>query len=317
MVKVEGKCGISATIIADSISESGNRMITYEFVFPRWILAEINTHRMLSKNAASSRAIPVETIMSAIESTPAQPIHWGKNQAGMKSNEELDSLKKESATQTWLSAAKSALSFARVLTDKNGIGGHKQWVNRLIENFTYTKQVISGTEWENFFWLRDHSDAQPEFAELAKCANEARRRSVPTLLYSGEWHLPYIAVKREELGRLTYWQDEYTEITLEEAKTISVSCCAQVSYRKLDDTLEKAKKIFSMLNIGSTEKPSHVSPLEHQATPIQSVDLNLNTMYPETWESGVTHMDRHCDLWSGNLRGWVQYRQLIPGHVRW
>lgn len=314
MVKVEGKCGISATIIADSINECGDRMVTYELVYPRFIHSELMTHRMLSKNAASSRAVPYATNIELVKESPAMPVHWGKNQPGMKANVELDKTIIDGLKGVWISALKSVISHTIVMNDS---GLHKQVINRLLEPWTMMKTVISGTEWENFFWLRDHKDAQPEFAELARCANKAREKSVPIILYPGEWHLPYIATKREDSGLLSYWTDEYTEVTLEEAKTISVSCAAQVSYRKLDDTLEKAKKIFGMLNIGSTDKPCHASPLEHQCTPIELVQYNLNTNHPETWEPGVTHMDRACALWSGNLRGWIQYRQLIPGHVRW
>lgn len=307
MIKAEGANGISATIIADSISLAGDRMTTFEFVFPRWILAEVNTHRMLSKNAASTRAVPVSTTLDMIDNSPAMPVHWGKNQPGMSSKEELDATRKKAAQATWREAAKSASAFARVLSDKLGINGHKQWVGRLIENFTMTKQVISGTQWDNFFWLRDHPDAQPEFQELARCAREAYTKSIPVRMQPGEWHLPYIETREGHF----YAGDEC--IDLETAKKVSVSCCAQVSYRKLDDTIEKAQKIFDMLNIGSDVHPCHASPLEHQAR-VMSFNKHINNI---EWEAGVTHMRRTGTLWSGNLQGWVQHRQLIANEAIW
>ena len=106
-----------------------------------------------------------------------------------------------------------------------------------------------------------------------------------------------------------------TIVDLETAKMISVSCCAQVSYRKLDDSIEKARKIFDMLNIGSNVKPAHASPLEHQGTPMNVFESM--PFFPSTWEEGITHVRRDGSLWSGNLRGWVQLRQLIPNEAKW
>lgn len=315
MIKVEGKNGISATMVLDSIDTLGNRLRTFEFVFPRWILAELNTHRMLSKNSASSRAVPVETMFEQILNNPAMPVHWGVNQSGMSSKEELTGQNLEDAQNIWRQFGRHAVSVAKVLSDKLGINGHKQWVNRLTEVMTMTKTVISGTEWENFFWLRNHPDAQPEFQELAHCALEASNKSTPTLLKAGEWHLPYVQYKDG-----AYWIDENTQADLETAKMISASCVAQVSYRKLDDTLEKARKIFDMLNIGSKEKPCHASPVEHQATPMadtlyrHSINVEFN---PLTWEEGITHVRRDGSFWSGNFQGWIQMRQLIPNEAKW
>lgn len=314
MIKIEGKGGISATIVADSVSPTGIRLTTFEFVFHRLILAEVNTHRMLSKNAASTRAVPIESVLNLISESPAMPIHWGENQSGMSAKTELIGTRRSAAEGMWVAAARSAASFAKVLSDKIGVNGHKQWVGRMIETYTMTKQVISGTSWENFFWLRYHPDAQPEFQELAKCAKQAMDLSTPVLLQSGEWHLPYIEVTDGQYfasGEL---------VDLDTAKTVSVSCCAQVSYRRLDDTIEKAKKIFSMLNIGSTVDPCHASPLEHIATPLltTSVERDQNLPFnPDTWEPGITHVRKNGSLWSGNYEGWVQYRQLVPNEAVW
>jgi thymidylate synthase ThyX len=314
MIKIEGKGGISATIIADSISPAGDRMTTFEWIFPRFILSEINTHRMLSKNAASSRAVPASSQESLILVNPAMPIHWGENEPGMKASKHLDPMKTVAAIGLWKAALQSAVSIASVAASKLGVNGHKQWVNRITENYTFTKQVISGTEWTNLWWLRDHPDAQPEFKELAKCAKQAYDISQPVLLKPGQWHLPYIETRVEDTS---YWLNDTTVLPLETARMVSASCCAQVSYRKLDDTVEKAQKIFDMLNLGSTENPSHSSPTEHQATPMQPRGMLNIPKEPGSWEIGVTHLRRDMSLWSGNLRGWIQYRQLIPNEAKW
>jgi hypothetical protein len=174
------------------------------------------------------------------------------------------------------------------------------------------KTVISGTEWRNFFWLRAHADAQPEIHELATKMWDAYNQSVPQLLQPDEWHLPYVKSHRLSSGELVYLDATDTPITTEQARVISASCCAQVSYRKSDDSYEKAHKIFRQL---IESQPCHASPVEHQATPM---DLDtIDKCDPECWQDGVTHVSRNGDLWSGNLRGWIQFRKLIPGEAQW
>lgn len=287
---------ISAKIVADSINKQGVRLTTFEIEYPRFILAELNTHRMLSKNTASSRAIPIEKMIEQVQSNPARPYYWGKNQSGMKAKEEIDGVSKSLARLNWDEAAQNVLVFVRHLAD---LGVHKQTANRLLEPFQWCKTVITGTEWNNFFYLRNHEDAQPEFRILAQKMFKERESSCPILLHTGEWHLPYY--------RDGFWASECFDESLGDARKISVSCCAQVSYRKQDDSIEKANKIFDMLNVGSKDNPCHASPTEHQATPMR-VD--------ETWEDGVTSKDRNNSRWSGNLKEWIQYRQLIPNNYK-
>lgn len=315
MIEIIGKNGISAKILADSISPLYDRMTTLEVNFPRFILAEANTHRMLSKNAASSRAIPVESMLKQIQEAPAMPVHWGQNNPGMQSKQELDETRQQAAQGVWFAAMQSAVSHAKVMGAKEGINAHKQIVNRLTEPFAMTKQVLSGTNFINLLNLRDHEDAQPEFQELARCIRLAIEQSEPVKLEPGEWHLPYVTCRRNEKGVMEYWIDENTQIDLETARKVSASCCAQVSYRKLDDSLEQAMKIFGMLNLDDPEhRQKHSSPVEHQATPMDDKNMEF---HPQTWQPGVTHVRRDGSLWSGNLRGWVQFRQLIPNEAMW
>jgi hypothetical protein len=307
MKTVMGKGGISATVIADSVC-NGIRMVTMELEYPRFFHSEVMTHRMLSKNAASSRAIPGKAMMAHIKENTARPIFWGKNQPGMKARESLNPLEIESSIGVWDAARDMAISHAEIMND---IGNHKQVSNRIVEPFMMMKTVMSGTEWANLLWLRDHEDAQPEFKELAHCIATAQEMSTPNQLKPGEWHLPYVNSVRVD-GKMTYWVDE--EVSLENARKVSASCCAQVSYRKLDDSLEKALKVFDMLNLGTgSGQPAHASPVEHQATPMLATEYQ--TCFG--WEEGVTHVDREGHAWSGNLRGWVQFRKLIPNEAVW
>lgn len=308
-ITVNGRNGIKATILADSISPQGNRITTYELEYPRFILSELNTHRMLAKNSASSRAIPIAKMHEHIKANTAMPVHWGKNQPGMSAREEVDELTKDGAIGVWDAARDAAISHAKVLSD---MGIHKQIANRTTEPYMMMKTVLTGTEFANLFWLRNHEDAQPEFHELASCMFDARHFSTPNILLPGDWHLPYVITRyqgNKALGYKYFVGDE--EVDLETAKQVSASCCAQVSYRRLDDSIEKAKDIFERL-INST--PVHASPVEHQATPMRHP--NGRTYYGD-WEEGVTHMRRDGTLWSGNLQGWIQYRQLIPNNTQW
>ena len=311
--KFEGKGGISATVLAHSIAAaSGIRFLSFEIEYPRFILAELNTHRMLSKNSSSSRAIPIKAMHDAIRSNTARPIHFGKNQPGMQAAEELDQASKESVIRVWDAARDSAIALSAVLSD---IGAHKQIANRVTEPYQMMKTVLSGTEFANLKWLRHHSDAQPEFYELLDVMIDAENNSSPVELYPGEWHLPYVEAERNQFGALEYFSATREPISLFDAKKISASCCAQTSYRKNDDSLEKAQMVFARL---IESQPCHSSPVEHQATPMKEhVVLGGADLYPERWEEGVTHMDRQRQLWSGNLKGWIQHRKLIPGEAVW
>lgn len=301
---------ITARVIADSISTSGTRMTTMEIEYPRFILAELNTHRMLSKNSASSRAIPVKAMHDHIRENTAAPVYWGINQPGMKAKEELVGADLSWAKYVWANARDAAIKSSQELAELNV---HKQITNRITEPWMLMKTVISGTEWANFFWLRDHPDAQPEIATLANKMHTAYTDSVPQVLFAGEWHVPYVNAYRDSRSSVYYYTDNNNRyITAEEARVISSSCCAQVSYRKNDDSYEKALKIYTQL---IESEPAHASPVEHQATP-----MNVDTMSrydPETWEPGVTHVSANSDLWSGNLRDWIQFRKLIPNEARW
>jgi len=302
---------ISAKIIADSISPEGVRMTTMEIEYPRFILAELNTHRMLSKNSASSRAIPVKAMHDFIRDNPAMPVYWGKNQPGMKAAEELTGSESKNAVFIWNQAKEDALHWADALAHKLAV--HKQIANRITEPWMTMKTVISGTEWTNFFHLRNHPDAQPEIKALAEAMTVAYTTHLPVQLKPGEWHLPYITTATYvPTGELQYFDENFNRLDVEDAKIISASCCAQVSYRKNDPTFEKAFRLWEQL---IENDPVHASPIEHQATPMD-ID-SMCRFEPETWQPGVTHVSANSDLWSGNLRGWIQHRKLIQNEAVW
>ena len=290
---------ISAKVIAHSTSAvNGKEIVTMELEYPRFIHGEFMTHRMFSRNAASSRAIPVSKMIEQVRTSPAVPCHWGKNQAGMQAKEELTGSALDSAKFYWKDAAVDAALSAEYLSED---GVHKQIVNRILEPFQTMKTVVTATEWENFYWLRNHEDAQPEIKRLAEVMLEAVSKSKAIPLSTGQWHVPYY--------RDGYWCESFTD-DLEDALAISASCCAQVSYRLLDDSIEKARMVYKRLVESS---PVHASPFEHQASPMETSNWRIDE---GPWEEGVTHMDRDGTLCSGNLKGFIQYRQLIPNNVK-
>jgi predicted secreted protein len=297
---------ITAKVIAHSKSAvKGKEIITMELEYPRFIHGEFMTHRMFSRNAASSRAIPVSKMIEQVRTSPAVPCHWGKNQAGMQAKEELTGSALDSAKFYWKDAAVDAALSAEYLSDD---GVHKQIVNRILEPFQTMKTVVTATEWENFYWLRNHEDAQPEIKRLAEVMLEAVSKSKAIPLSTGQWHVPYY--------RDGYWCESFTD-DLEDALAISASCCAQVSYRLLDDSIEKARMVYKRLVESS---PVHASPFEHQASPMGTTSglygFNNDEVPHDYWEDGVTHMDSGYKFWSGNFQGWIQHRQLIPNNVK-
>lgn len=307
---------IEAKIIAHSCTHAGKEIVTFELQYPRLIHSELMTHRLFSRNAASSRAIPVNKIIEMVAENPAMPVRFGANQAGMQDkgaeHPTMVALTIAGGHTTmvsgrgaWKIAGHNAVKVADALAKA---GYHKQIVNRILEPFQWMKTVVTATEWDNWYWLRDHPDADPTIHALAKAMREAYEKSKAILIKSGDWHVPYFT------GNICrgVWIKDMEDCTLDDALAISSSCCAQVSYRKLDDTIEKAKTVYERL-VGS--EPVHASPFEHQASPMRVPTLwgDLGDM----WEEGVTHLDKQGNFWSGNFMGWIQHRQLIPNNAFW
>jgi thymidylate synthase ThyX len=334
MIEVKGKANIVARVIADSINEQGNRLTTWEVEYPRLIHSELMTHRMFSRNAASSRAIPFAKM---VEQLNGIPVRFGKNQAGMQDEGEdfnapvVFGENERSPESAWETAKDVAVVFAQRFAEA---GYHKQITGRLTEPFQIMKTIISATEIANFFWLRDDKAADPTIAVLARVMKESYEQSVPELLKAGEYHLPYVDFYQEVVGftdddksilgpKVYYVGDLLDEtgqvITLEQAIKVSCARCAAVSYRNEGYGLEKSLEVYDRL-LGSDKK--HASAFEHVATPRKCAGFVEGTgfpctvnqvRFPETWEPGISHADRDGNLWSGNFCGFIQYRKTIDG----
>ena len=297
---------IKSTIICDSIFK-GNRITTYELEYPRFIHGEIMTHRVFSRNAMSSRAVPINKMMEQVSDNPAMPVQWGLNQSGMQAGSLHDDI--ALCNKVWQAAAQSAANSAQQLQD---LGLHKQIVNRILEPFQVMKTIVTATEWDNFFKLRTHKDAQPEFQVLANLMKEQSDTNNTNELLEGEWHLPYVKYERSENVQMFY--DHTGHISDEDAIKISASCCAQVSYRVNDGSIAKALMIYDKL---VNSKPIHASPFEHQAKSVDKSNQGFECSWGDVdWnnnEGGITHFDVEANCWSGNFKNWIQYRQLING----
>ncbi|MBM68174.1 MAG: hypothetical protein CME43_01910 [Haliea sp.] len=268
----------SAKVIAHSEAPNGEQLITLEIELHRFVLPENNTHRSFSRNYASSRACPVTSQLEQVANDPAMPVHWGKNQSGMVADKELSGMERKLAEMIILGMRDACLNGVKQLAE---LGLHKQVSNRYIEPWLWTKGVITTTkdEFDAFFRLRCHKDAQPEIKLLAERMRDAINSSVSVKLKVGDYHLPYIeCYKPLGSGKQVFPVGNGTSevYSLENAVKISTSCSAQVSYRRLDTSLEKALKIYDMLNLPSngefSDEPGHFSPTEHQAKVVDVTD---------------------------------------------
>jgi thymidylate synthase ThyX len=265
----------SARILLDSRAPSGARLSTFEVRYPRFIHSEMMTHRVFSRNAASSRAIPIKKMIASIREEPALPIHWGRNQTGMSAREEIPAGVAALAKAEWHAALADALQHAERLAEKD-IDLHKQLVNRLLEPFAWITVIITATDWANFFTQRAHEDAQPEIKHIAEMMLAAYRASTPVPIAMSGWHLPLV-------------QDDERALPAELLCKISVARCARVSYLTHDGKRDRDKDLELYERLVGGGANGHWSPFEHVATPAADAAAR-----------------------SANFTGWEQFRKRFP-----
>src|SRR5271156_448161 len=292
----------SQLILTSRNSVTGVNLYTFLLTYPRVILPEVNTHRALSRNTASSRAVPAWKQRSRVLHDPFVPVSIGQNQKGMQAGVELSGWRRAVAINTWKLARYPNLLASWVLEK---VGAHKQIVNRIVETWTWTQQVVTCTDLKNVFKLRNHPDAEPHFRILAEqmqdqveCVNllfdivnfDCRENNGtacaledvnPTrgvlrvqMLRSGDWHLPFIS-------------DKEMSQPVETLKKVSAARCARTSYYLPENgewsTVERDVELCGRLS-----DSGHWSPFEHVATPAAR------------------------DEYIGNFRSWKQYRKEYP-----
>lgn len=304
-------------ILADSISAAGHRLTSFEVTAPRIVLAEINTHRMLSRNSASSRAIPVCKAIKMVEEDPFIPASFHKNQKGMQAEFTLEEDQANMARHYWQGAMDAALDYADGL---ERLEVHKGLANRILEPFKWHTIICTATDWANFFALRTHENAQAEIRTAALMMQEAMEASTPQSVGDGAWHLPLVTEEEIHEGYPEYdpqdpdnWIEHWNYW-----KMVSVGRCARVSYlthhgvRDPDADVELATKLMTN---------GHLSPFEHVARPFDYDERRLvDDLGRYLHDSGWMARDDNAHAaylldrieYQGNLRGWHSSRMDIP-----
>jgi thymidylate synthase ThyX len=342
-------------ILADSIC-NGSRLTTFKVTYPRIIHAEMCRHRMLSRNTASSRAIPFEKMVKDVQENPFIPIAWQKNHKGMQGTEywlkgekyqfpilgyDRDAI--ELNTGLWKQSMALMVSQAKYLNNSGKGNVTKQLCNRLLEPFAWVTEIISGTEWENFFnlrcpayecrgrlfkskrdlkvwaedlmynsyseldWLQiNKSQADIHIQAIAELMWDEINLSVPKVLKSGEWHIPFGDNFDNYGGQFVQylmkkWQNKQapTDGNLWERIKIATARCARISYETLGDT----PKIDYEADIRLHDRLAdmkHWSPFEHVAKAMNKDEYN-SRLYKSNGEAG----------WCRNYRGFIPYRHLV------
>lgn len=276
-------------IVEDHVSPDGVRLTSVEVRTHRWTLAEWNTHRTFSRNSASSRAIPLETMIDRVAVDPAWPLVWPREQPGMSGGTELTGEDLEMAQalfgDCWFDIIENINLYIDRLTAKYGDDAkahrlHKSLVNRLIEPFLWHTMLISATEWENFYRQRCAPQAMPEFRIAAEMIRDALATSTPTKLNWFEWHTPYVGLNVDDdlLGIM-------------DRLKVSVARCARTSYLTHDGIRDIKKDIE--LYEGTLANYGHWSPLEHVAICL-----------PREWEEA--HFGNFVKPWH-QMRHFVEY----------
>lgn len=297
-----------ARVLLDSVSPDGKRLTTIEATLHRFVLAELNTHRVFSRNSASSRAIPVARQLERVRANPATPVIFPAEQKGMQGDETEDLRNKPWAFSTvedeWRQASEHAAVYAQSLHDA---GVHKSVVNRLLEPFMWHTVIITSTEWDGFWKQRCSPDAQPEIRVMAEAMRVAYDASEPTLLEYGDWHTPLIQPDEDD----EFWEQEACKRLREVRRPIdalmlflqcrvSVARCARVSYMTHDGKRDISADLELYERL---EMMGHWSPFEHVATPCLSLDGRHNHRL-----EGFQHV-AHL----GNFDGWDQLRHQVEG----
>lgn len=294
----QSKCAVTGKVITTFSVKYG--LITH---------AECLRHRLLSRGVKSNRAIPASVIRKEVLDDPYIPIWFGANQSGMVAKSEVKYPKL--AKSLWLGARYPAVA-AHWLAEKL-LNGHKEWCNRLLNPWQWVRETITATEWDNFYNLRIHPDAQQDIQVIAKAMYEASTTYKDwKSIHAGEWHVPYVIRVRNVMGALEYIDNDGTPLTVDQALKASAARCARSSYDNHDKTKATIKGDIKLWNQLIESDPKHSSPVENQATPIQGLLLNVDDL---DWPKGVTHVDYSGNVWSGNFCGWIQHRQLLDNHT--
>lgn len=264
---------ISATILADSVSPRGIRLVTLEVNVPMVMQPQILRHRDFSFSVQSTRAVPTPVQVARVRENPFVPMRWGRVEKGMVASDVLNEVEESLARETWLLDMDRACRSAENL---NEIGVHQEVAARVLMPYAWCRMIISSTQWDNFEGLRTYDPTvQGETEATGRAMIAALAGSDPKPLEPGQWHLPLVTEEEEE-----EWGNESPK-----ARLVSAGRCARVSFLQHDGTRNPDRDFT--LGRGLANK-AHWSALEHQATPLV--------------------VEGRC----GNFRDWKQQRKFYP-----
>lgn len=264
---------IKSQIVLDSINPAGNRLTTWLLTYPRFIHAELMTHRVASRNSASSRAIPADKVIESVRENPACFEQVGRKNKGMQAQEVCTPEEYQQFHNAWFTLGAQALKFVEQWAPTIA----KQVVNRAVEPWMHMTVLFTMCNHSNFFGRRAHPAADPNFQVLAYGMLDKYLKSGPTCRAWGAWHLPGIDEKSA---------DGFT--TTEKLKIATALAC-RASYSAFDDgiSLDDAIRIHD-----KGVKDRHWSPFEHSALAAPKHPLS--------------NFDE-----DGRCSGWMQYRKYF------
>lgn len=281
------KMDIDVEIIADSTAGHGIRLTTFELTLPMFIQPQLLRHRMFSFSVQSTRAVPLKEQIRRVRENPAMPIRWGVAQKGMVADKAFECGSEEhlTAETIWRDDAENACVRAERYLE---LGVHQEIAARILSPFAWCRCIVTATDWDNFFALRIDKHAQAEIRILAETMRDLLENSEPEFVKYGEWATPF--VNGDELAELADPDSEdggwRGSKVWANACLVSAGRCARVSYLQHDGKRDAARDLKLAQKLAGD---AHWSPLEHQATP----------------------MVTSPECYSGNLRGWTQFRKMF------
>jgi thymidylate synthase ThyX len=340
-----------AEILADSLNPKGDRLTTMKITFPRFILAEMNTHRMFARNSASSRAIPFNKMVKMVEENPFIPLAWQKDHKGMQGVEYAEYPDTEDFKVIWLEARDNAVKSAQLLQTGN-VKATKQLCNRLLEPFMWHTVIVTATEWENFFklrcpeyqfnnkiyrskiealkeftgsnnigkninlldWLKiNKSQADIHIQAIAELMWDAINESTPKQLEDGEWHIPFgDGIESIKLEELSWKQKwEYNDVN---AVLSEIKVATARCARISYETLGDNPKIDYEADIKLHDRllaEGHMSPFEHCARVMSDFEYENYYISKEIPQYKDGGQSHIEEGWCRNFKGFIQYRHIV------
>ena len=273
---------------------NGSELITFTVTLPKFLLAQLNTHRVFSRNTESSRAIPTHRMIARVLEAPVEPPEWFKGAGGMSpSPERLEGYKRILAAFLWRSHRAVSVAVAKGM---RWCGVPKEWANRPLDTHVFVRVLLTTTRegLEHFIQLRHDAAAQDFMQQLAIAMSQAYVASEPTYLDCGEWHTPFRRAN--------------PKAPLDHLEAVhQIARAARISYgTDFDAPLSDASAISLVYDKLAGGEKLHASPFEHLACAIPPASerlcttLNLHRNFPPSWVQYRALLESGRDLAHGD-----------------